>query len=356
MKSNEFSDGLDEGFWSDFATGLGAKHTGASLRKPEDTAWNQATNLNSPEAYQSYLDKYPKGYYADQANSKLNKQQVSNMRLAAADSAKDAATFKAKYGDSSNWTLSPTGNENPSDLSDNSILLKPGQQLNIVIPSNNPNQNPAKFHKTQSGWFNDLNQPITNTASINYLEQHANGGAGKIVNIPQQRTFTPAAKSRAASLRPGNNTRVPNTLRYPQQPSRQPQAAESKLNKGTTMNESSINKAKKLINEYTVKEMAVRRLKKEKLAEAKLSPKPVRQEFRQVSYEEFEHLGDFGSNHVERYYDETQIDGKWVMALYSGKDCVGMYYTTAQVGSYCPTFQGDELSYSEQDPNWPYGD
>ena len=83
---------------------------------------------------------------------------------------------------------------------------------------------------------------------------------------------------------------------------------------------------------------------------AKKTPRPTFK-FTTCSYEQFERLCPDSES-----YDETEIDGKSVMAAYDGKNCIGMWYQRAKVGSFCKEFVGDELSYSEKDPNWPYGD
>lgn len=71
--------------------------------------------------------------------------------------------------------------------------------------------------------------------------------------------------------------------------------------------------------------------------------------FKKISYNEFERLGDSSDDYIE-----THIDGKSVIFITKNGNCIAMWYTNARVGSSCISFKGDELSYSEQDPNWPY--
>lgn len=91
-------------------------------------------------------------------------------------------------------------------------------------------------------------------------------------------------------------------------------------------------------------------VEEKKSVKAKKTPRPTFK-FTACSYEQFERLCPDSES-----YDETEIDGKSVMAAYDGKNCIGMWYRRAKVGSFCKEFVGDELSYSEEDPNWPYGD
>lgn len=164
-----------------------------------------------------------------------------------------------------------------------------GQRITISIPPRagaNPNQPPSKYYKTNKGWFNMMNQPMP-LNQYDFLDKVADAKGVMSMDLPplpnpyvvrgrgrpaiqptQQTALTPAEKQRLSSFgTPQAKPQIP-PVYNPAMAARRRSitAGESKSNKGSVMNE---NKIRKLINEYTVKEMAVRRLKKEKLQEAK---------------------------------------------------------------------------------------
>jgi hypothetical protein len=89
-------------------------------------------------------------------------------------------------------------------------------------------------------------------------------------------------------------------------------------------------------------------VKKNELLEAKRSKSFT---FSKISYDRFTKLGASTND-----YEETEINGYPVTAVYDGKNCIGLWYSKAKVASECLAFRGDAVSYSEQDPNWPHGD
>lgn len=72
-------------------------------------------------------------------------------------------------------------------------------------------------------------------------------------------------------------------------------------------------------------------------------------EFSKIDWLEFERL-----NLDSTAYIETEIDGKSVMVLMSGENCVGIYYQRAGFASVCKDFEGDEVCFAEADKFWPY--
>ena len=75
----------------------------------------------------------------------------------------------------------------------------------------------------------------------------------------------------------------------------------------------------------------------------------MKQQFTKISYEQFERLR--GPSHD---YEESAIDGYEVIAAYDQDDCIGIWYSVADMGTSCPGFMGDMIDYSEQDPFYPY--
>ena len=73
--------------------------------------------------------------------------------------------------------------------------------------------------------------------------------------------------------------------------------------------------------------------------------------FNQITYDQFERLCNSSND-----YEETEIDGKLVNVAYNGENCIGIWYTEAETGSACKNFEGDMMSFAEQDPNYPYLD
>lgn len=82
---------------------------------------------------------------------------------------------------------------------------------------------------------------------------------------------------------------------------------------------------------------------------SKMESQSSSSDFKRVDYETFEGISLDSSD-----YEESEIDGYRVIALYSGKNCIGLYYHKKDFASVNKKFKGNMLSFSENDPHWPY--
>ena len=85
------------------------------------------------------------------------------------------------------------------------------------------------------------------------------------------------------------------------------------------------------------------------LAEASRPSRAKPADFKKISYSSFETLVPSSND-----YQDDSIDGKGVTGAFKNGNCIGVWYRKAQVGSHNPNFKGDLMSFTEQDPHWPY--
>lgn len=104
--------------------------------------------------------------------------------------------------------------------------------------------------------------------------------------------------------------------------------------------------AKKTKMTPSIKKAAVKKAKRSMGAPYKAA------DFQKKTFDQLNSLCD------ESTYDETEIDGHHIGYWTGDKgNVVGMWYSSARVGSYNPKVKGtnvDPISFSEADPNWPY--
>jgi len=55
-------------------------------------------------------------------------------------------------------------------------------------------------------------------------------------------------------------------------------------------------------------------------------------------------------------YENTEVDGASVIAAFNGSNCIAVYYPSARYASYNPSFQGDMMSFVDNDPFYPESD
>lgn len=230
MKSNEFT--VNEGFWDTIKKGV-ANHVSKNA---------------------SYYSGVAKGLGYHDLEHTLDQHSTNQLNQRRQTRANDlrAANTQVKPNPDRIARQTPTTPE----ISGN---LQPGERFEIINPKTN-----TVYNKTSKGWFNALGQQVTDQRSIASLENAAETQRGRFFPAPEQSVQHLSPKQQArremqvarkAAFQPKPMAKTPV---YNKRPMFQ---GESEMNE-------SVKKAQKLINEYTVKEMAVRRLKKEKLAES----------------------------------------------------------------------------------------
>lgn len=238
MKSNEF---VSEGFWDTVKKGMeaGQEAIGNHALKHANAYAGIARGLGAHDL------EHTLGHHA---NHQFNKKRYDKFQQDAIDARASNTQVKPNPARASNQPSSPV---------EVSGALQPGEKFEIINPKTN-----TVYYKTTQGWFNPLGQPIRDPASISALEKYSEQQRGRLVVTPtaQQSPVLSrkqlaqqelsAARRAAFQPKPMTNPPVYNKQR--------------RTTQGVSEMNESVKKAQKLINEYTVKEMAVRRLKKEK--------------------------------------------------------------------------------------------
>jgi len=280
MKINEFSSELDEGIWD--AIKKGAANAAAAASSHIDRNANAYSGL--ARGLGAHDLEHSLSHQAEK-NFQQKRQEVTQARSQA------QMQVKPNPNRASNMPTQGQTSQTPQK----EPALRPGEKFMIIDP-----RSKGKYYKTNAGWVNELNQKIVDPTQVQALEKMADNQTG---------TFIPAPPSPQTPYKMAPSYQRRMQARANRRPKQEPQPTEeSQVNEisknlagnyyakatkqhtdkvgvrpdlynrivgnRSTNNEElemteSINKAKKLINEYTVKEMAVRRLKKEKLEEAK---------------------------------------------------------------------------------------
>ena len=303
MKINEFSSELDEGIWD--AIKKGAANAAAAASSHIDRNANAYSGL--ARGLGAHDLEHSLSHQAEK-NFQQKRQEVTQARSQA------QMQVKPNPNRASNMPTQGQTSQTPQK----EPALRPGEKFMIIDP-----RSKGKYYKTNAGWANELNQKIVDPTQVQALEKMADNQTGTFIPAPPSPQtpykMAPSYQRRMQARANRRSTQVP-------QPTEESQVNEisknlagnyyvkatkqhtdkvgvrpdlynriekdmgknrkkgidrafdrivgnrSTNNEELEMNES-INKAKKLINEYTVKEMAVRRLKKEKLEEAKKGSK-----------------------------------------------------------------------------------
>ena len=150
-------------------------------------------------------------HYGDMTQQRVNTQHVKRMdAIKKAEDEAEATTVPANATPpiAPDWELEPT------EL----VKVAPGQRLDITVPTGSESY-PSRYYKTDKGWFNtDTNYQVTQAASIDKLEQVADGQAPAAK--PRQMSTTPATTpSRSiAPLSKAEKQELEKQLNKPQKP------------------------------------------------------------------------------------------------------------------------------------------
>jgi len=211
MKINEI---ITEGFWdslaksaeenSGYLAGLGGevgRHYGGMTQQRLATQHAERMDATKKAEDEAEATTVP-------ANATQNAERMDAIKKAEDEAEATTVPANATPPIAPDWELEPT------EL----VKVAPGQRLDITVPTGSESY-PSRYYKTDKGWFNtDTNYQVTQAASIDKLEQVADGQA-PAAKPRQMSTTTATTPSRSiAPLSKAEKQELEKQLNKPQKP------------------------------------------------------------------------------------------------------------------------------------------